>query len=76
MGKLKQRLQTVLGAFLGRPRRNLGFQEAARRKPKRPPNDVGRRLEEDTAEYRLLQHILAKIAFCDVGGALEITLGT
>ena len=62
------------GASRGRPRRSLGSQEAARRKPKGPPNVVGRRLEEETAESRCSQYLLANIANVNVGWARGLTL--
>ena len=36
----------------------------------------GRRLEEETAESRFVQHLSANIAISDVGRALEVTLDT
>ena len=65
-----------LGAFWGRPRRSPGRQQAVRGKPQRPPNDRGKRLEEEGAESRFIQHLSAHIAICDVGGTLEVTRGT
>ena len=64
------------GAFWGRPRISPGSQKAAQRKPQRPPNDVGRRLEEETAESRFVQHLSTNIVISDVGRALEVTLDT
>ena len=64
------------GVFWARPKRSLGSQEAARRKPNRPPNDVGRRLEEETAESRCVQSLSTNIAILYVGRALELTLDT
>ena len=60
------------GAFWGRPRRSPGRQKAVRGKPQRPPNDRGRRLEEEGAESRFIQHLSAHIAICGVGGTLEV----
>ena len=74
LGRVARGPYGALGAFRGRPRRSLGSHEAARRKPKRPPNEVGRRLEEETVESRCSQHLSANIANVDVGGALEVTL--
>ena len=75
-GRLAQGPYEALGTFWGRLRRSLGSQEAARRKPKRPPNEVGMRLEEETAESRFLQPLSSNIAIFDVGRALEVTLDT
>ena len=46
----------ILGGFWGHPRRILGSQQADGMKPKRLPNEVGGRLEEETAETCVLQH--------------------
>ena len=46
----------VSSTFKDRPKRSPGSEKAARRQPKRPRNGAGRRLEEETAESRCLQH--------------------
>ena len=77
--KGQQRLGVDLegfGAFWGRPRRSPGRQKADRRKPQRPPNERGRRLEEEGAESRFIQHLSAHIAICDVERTLEVRRGT
>ena len=76
MVKVRDLSRGASSDFRGRPRRSPGSQEAARRQPSRLPNDVGRRLEKETAESRFLQHLSANIAISDVGRALEVTLDT
>ena len=68
--------QTAHGVFWRRLRRRLGSQQAARRKPKRPQNEVAKRLEEETVESRCMQHVSANIAISEVGRALEVRRGT
>ena len=60
----------------GGPRRILDIQKCFPRRPQRPPIDVGRRLEEVTAESRFLLPFSSNIALFDVGRALEVTLDT
>ena len=67
VGSLKKRPQTALDALLGASEKESRFPTVFLRKPKRPPNDVGRRLEEETAESRFVQHLSANIAIVDVG---------
>ena len=66
VGSLKKRPQTALDALLGASEKESRFPKVLR-KPKRPPNDVGRRLEEETAESRFMQHLFTNIAIFDVG---------
>ena len=67
LGRLARGPYVALGAFWWRPRRSLASQEAAGRKPKRPPNEVGRRHQEETAESLFLQHLFANISNFDAG---------
>ena len=46
------------------------------RRPQRPQIDAGRRLEEETAESRLVLPLSSHIALFDVGRALVLTLDT
>ena len=76
VGSLNKKAQTIIGALLGAPQKEPRCSKVFLWKPKRPPNDVGRRLEEDRAEYRCSQHFLPNIAIFEVGRALEVMLGT
>ena len=58
-----------------RPKRTRSTSKPTRRKPNRPPNDAGRRFKEERADSRFMLHLLANIAICDVGKALELRSG-
>ena len=70
------RPETALGARLGACEKESRCSTVFPRRPQRPPIDVGRRLEEVTAESRFLLPLSSNIALFDVGRALEVTLDT
>ena len=76
VGSRKKRPETALGTLLGASEKESRFATVFPRRPQRPPIDVGRRLEEETADSRFLQPLSSHIALFDVGRALEVTLGT
>ena len=76
VGSPKKRPQTALGALLGASEKHFRFSKLSPRRPRRPPNEVGRRLEEETPKSRFVQHVSANITILEVGRALDARLGT
>ena len=76
VGSLKKRPQTALGALLGASEKQFRFSKLSPRRPRRPPNEVGRRLEEETPKSRFVQHLFANITILEVGRALDARLDT
>ena len=76
VGSRKKRPETGLRALLGGSEKDSRYSKVFPRRPQRPPIDVGRRLEEVTAESRFLLPLSSNIAIFDVGRALEVTLDT
>ena len=76
VGSLKQRPETALGALLGASEKESRYSKVFSKEAQRPPIDVGRRLEEVTADSRFLPPLSSNISIFDVGRALEGTLET
>ena len=72
----KKRPQTALGALFGASEKHFRFSKLSPRRPRRPPNEVGRRLEEETPKSRFVQHLFANITILEVGRALDARLDT
>ena len=76
VGSLRKRPETALDALLGASEKESRCAKVFSRRPQRFPIDVGRRLEEETADARFVQPLSSNIVIFAVGRVLEVTLGT